>query len=121
MKHGLINSFEKLMAKVLANRLPSWIGEMVHPSQSAFITGSTIQDTFKTVQASARLLNDKKRSSLLLKIDIACAFDTLAWPFVLDILCHLGFPLCWLNWVSALLMSASTKPLLNGTPGQRIS
>jgi hypothetical protein len=57
---------------------------------------------------------------LLLKLDIARAFDSVAWPFVLDILHHFGFPMCWLNWISVLLMSASTRPLLNGTPGQRI-
>jgi hypothetical protein len=61
-----------------------------------------------------------KRDQAYFKIDNARAFDTMAWPFVLDILRHLGFPNRCLDWVSALLMSASTKPMLNGTPGQRI-
>jgi hypothetical protein len=42
---SLIHSFGKLMSKVLANQLASRIGEMVHPSQSAFITGRAIQGT----------------------------------------------------------------------------
>jgi hypothetical protein len=66
------------------------------------------------------MLHAKKRPSLLLKIDIAHAFDSVAWPCVLDILRHLGFPNSWLDWISTLLMSASTKPMLNGTPEQRI-
>jgi hypothetical protein len=72
------------------------------------------------VQASTRILHSRKRPSLLLKIDITCAFDTVAWTFVLDILRHLGFPNCWLDSLSVLLMLASTKPMLNGTLGQRI-
>jgi hypothetical protein len=90
----LIHSFGKLMSKVLGNRLAFRIGEMVHPLQSAFIAGRAIQDTFKMVQASARILHSRKRQSLFQKIDITHTFDTVAWPFVLDILHHLGFPNC---------------------------
>jgi hypothetical protein len=57
---------------------------------------------------------------VLQKIDIVRAFDTVVWPFVLDILRHLGFPSYWSNWIFGLLMSVSTKLLLNGSPGQHI-
>jgi hypothetical protein len=117
---SLIHTMGKLVSKVLANRLATHISELVHPSQSAFIAGRIIQDCFKVVQASARLLHARRKPSLLLKIDIARAFNSVAWPFVLDILRHLGFPGYWTNWISTILMSASTRPLLNGTPGQRI-
>jgi hypothetical protein len=33
----------------------------------------------------------------------------------------MGFPHGWLQWMSAILSSASTKVLINGTPGDRIS
>jgi hypothetical protein len=59
-------------------------------------------------------------SSLLLKVDITRAFDLVAWPFILEILAHLGFPSGWISWVSILLSTASTKVLLNGVPGDRI-
>jgi len=29
--------------------------------------------------------------AILLKIDIAKAFDTVAWPFLLELLRHMGF------------------------------
>jgi hypothetical protein len=117
---SLIHTMGKLISKVLANCLASYISELVHPSQSAFITGRAIQDSFRVVHALSRLLHARRKPSLLLKINTVCTFDSVAWPFVLDTLCHFGFPLCWSNWISALLMSASTRPLLNGTPGQRI-
>jgi hypothetical protein len=43
---SLIHSFGKLMSKILANRLATQIGELVYPSQSAFIADRAIQDTF---------------------------------------------------------------------------
>jgi hypothetical protein len=48
--------------------------------------GRFIQDNFKYVQASARFLYLRKRPSLLLKIDIARAFDFVAWSFLIEIL-----------------------------------
>lgn len=57
---------------------------------------------------------------MLLKVDLAKAFDTVAWPFLLEVLEHLGFPLRWCDWLSALLGRARTKVLVNGRPGRRI-
>jgi hypothetical protein len=36
----------------------------------------------------------------MLKIDIAKAFDTVAWTFLLEVLQHMGFGLRWRNWIS---------------------
>jgi len=57
---------------------------------------------------------------VLLKIDIAKAFDSVSWPFLLEVLQHLGFGRRWRNWISIALSSASTRILLNGQPGKRI-
>jgi hypothetical protein len=56
----------------------------------------------------------------LLKVDIAKAFDSVNWSFLLDLLSHTGFTRHWINWVSILLSTASTKILLNSQPGHRI-
>jgi hypothetical protein len=38
----------------------------------------------------------------------------------MEIMWFMGFPNIWLNWLSAILSTASTKVLLNGTPGEKI-
>ena len=73
------------------------------------------------VQLACRWLHSKKFPSVLLKVDIAKAFDSVAWPFLLQVLQHIGFPGRWNNWISILLSTASTKVLLNGRPGRRIT
>ncbi|XP_066323862.1 uncharacterized protein [Miscanthus floridulus] len=57
---------------------------------------------------------------MLLKVDLAKAFDTVAWPFLLEVLDHIGFPLRWRDWISTMLGTVSTKVLVNGRPGRRI-
>jgi hypothetical protein len=44
----------------------------------------------------------------------------LSWPFLIEVLRHLGFEPCWRNLV-CLLSTSSTKILINGEPGCSIS
>jgi hypothetical protein len=110
----------KLITRVPANRLTSKLCHLVHCSQSAFIKGRCIQDNFRFVHGSVRLLHTKKMPTLMLKIDIARAFDSVAWPFLLEILHHAGFPSGWCEWILVLLSTASTRILLNGEPREKI-
>jgi hypothetical protein len=91
----LIHIIGKLFAKVLACQLAPRLGELVHPYQSAFIKGWSIQDSFHLVQSSTKLLHVRRRPSLLLKVDLAHAFDSVAWPFLIDVLWHMGFMQAW--------------------------
>lgn len=114
---SLVHSFGKLITKILANRLASRLNDMVSPNQSAFIKGRSIQDNFMLVQQTARFLHQQKQARLLLKLDISKAFDSVSWPFLLEVLQKLGFGQIWCDILSGLLASSSTQILLNGTPG----
>jgi hypothetical protein len=107
----------KLFSKVLMNRLALRLSELIHVSQSAFIKGHYIQDNFRYVQSVATL-NARRRQSLLLKVDISCAFDTVLWPFLIDVMAHVGFPAAWRDWISVLLSLASTQIILSGMQGE---
>jgi hypothetical protein len=39
----------------------------------------------------AKTLNVRHRLSLLLKVDISRIFDSVSWPFLIDIMAHVGF------------------------------
>ena len=110
----------KLFSKCLALRLAPRMHELVRLNQSAFIRGRQIHENFKTVQLTCRWLHARRCPAVLLKIDLAKAFDSVAWPLLLEVLEHAGFPLRWRDWISAMLRTASTKVLVNGRPGNRI-
>jgi hypothetical protein len=117
---SLIHSFSKLFMKVLASRLAPKLHELVAYNQSAFVKGRVIHDNFKAVQLSTKSLHRSKTPSALIKVDIAKAFDTVDWTFLLAILKHMGFSRRWLDWISLMLSTASTKVVVNGSPGRRI-
>jgi hypothetical protein len=110
----------KLLSKVLANRLSTRLPRLVHHSQSALIVGHYIQDNFHFVQAAAKLLHGILKACFQLKVDIAQTFDSVAWPFLLEVLEFMGFSMVWCDSMLALLSTASTRILLNGAMGNLI-
>jgi len=117
---SLVHSFGKLISKLLANRLRPFMSELIRLNQSAFIKGRSILDNYKYVQRAAALLRKRKVPKLLLKLDISKAFDSLAWPFLLEVLRTRGFGNKWCGWIATLLSTASSRIILNSIPGQPI-
>lgn len=117
---SLIHSFAKIISKMLANRLAPKLNELVSQNQSAFIRKRAIHDNFLYTQNMVKQLNRKKKASLLIKVDISRAFDSVNWAYLLETLQHFGFGHKWINWVANLLGSCSSRILLNGIPGDHI-
>lgn len=57
----------------------------------------------------------QKVCSLFLKLDISKAFNSVAWPFLLEVLEHFGFGPIWRS-----LRTSSTRILVNGQLGEEI-
>jgi hypothetical protein len=117
---SLIHLVAKLFAKVLSLRLAPRLAELVSPCQNAFIAGRNLHDNFILVKQSARLLHQLGAPRVLLKLDLARAFDSLSWPFLFEVLRQHGFGDRFLEWLAILLSSASTRVLINGEPGPPI-
>jgi hypothetical protein len=93
---------------------------VVTNNQSAFIKTRSLHDNFVLVKQVARKINRCKRSGVLLKLDLARAFDSISWSFLFEVLRHMGFGERFLKWIALLLYTANTKVMVNGSPGRRI-
>jgi hypothetical protein len=93
------------------------MNELVDGNQTTFIRGRCIQDNFLLVRETAKVLHAKKEASLLFKVDIAKAFDSISWPFLLSVLQQCGFGPRWIRWISMLFRTAQTRVLVNGYAG----
>jgi hypothetical protein len=65
------------------------------------------------VQGIAKELHRKKIPALFLKLDIAKAFNSVSWAYLLEVLERLGFGTRWRDWIS-LTLASSSRVLLNG-------
>ncbi|CAN6253637.1 unnamed protein product [Urochloa humidicola] len=115
---SLVHTVAKLISKCMATRLAPELNTMVSRAQSAFIKRRSIQDNFLYTQNFVRDLHRHKQPGLFLKLDIAKAFDSVRWDFLMEVLQQLGFGSRWRYWVSSLLSTSSSTVLLNGVPGQ---
>lgn len=60
-----------------------------------------------------RCLHSRHIPAMLLKLDLAKAFDSVSWEFLIQLLSHIGFPEWWMEWI--WLSSCPRHP-----PGKRI-
>ena len=117
---SLIHSIAKLISKVLSLRLASVIHTLISPAQSTFLRTKCIHDSFLYVQNCIKALHRRKTPALLLKLDIAKAFDNVAWEYILELMEKRGFSARWRDWIALLLSSSSSSFLLNGIPGKKV-
>lgn len=117
---SLIHIFAKLVAKTMASRLAPRMESLVDRNQCAFIRKRCIYDNFMLVQQTARFLHGRKEPRVMLKLDIAHAFDSVSWGFLMEILRKIGFGPRFREVVSIFLSTASTRVMLNGEPGPPI-
>jgi hypothetical protein len=72
------------------------------------------------VQQTSRLLHQQNLTSLLFKLHITKAFDSVSWPFLIEVMQQMGFGQLWRDIICELLGSSTTQVLLNECPGKRI-
>jgi ribonuclease HI len=105
----------KIISKILADRLAAVMPCIISEEQKGFIHGRDIRDCLCIASEAANFLHNKSfGGNLALKIDIAKAFDTLDWNFLLKVLKSFGFNDIFCNWISVILKSAFLSVSING-------
>uniref|UniRef100_A0A8R7K072 Reverse transcriptase domain-containing protein n=1 Tax=Triticum urartu TaxID=4572 RepID=A0A8R7K072_TRIUA len=56
---------------------------------------------------------------VLLKLDISKVFDSVQWPFLLEVMQQMWFGPRWRSWICGVLATSTTKVMVNG-PGDTI-
>jgi hypothetical protein len=90
----------KLISKVLTNKLKVVLPHIISPEQSAFIPGRLITDNiivaFETLHTIETRLQGRN-SFMALKIDMSKAYDRLEWDFLEAMMRKLGFADRWVR------------------------
>ncbi|KAM5546473.1 hypothetical protein ABKV19_002467, partial [Rosa sericea] len=82
-----------------------------------FLKGRRIADCIGLVSEGFNLLDRKNYGGNVgIKVDIAKAFDTLNWQFLLQVLKQFGFSSRFRDMVHTILQSARLSILVNGSP-----
>ena len=94
---SLVGSLDKLLEKVLANRLKRVMYSVVKKAQNAFVGGRHILDASLIANEVIDTMVKKKERGILCKLDIEKAYDWINWNFLLDVLQKMGFGRKWIT------------------------
>lgn len=104
----------KVLAKTIALRIAPLLRKSVHKNQSGFIGGRSILDNVLSVQLGVELAQKTNQNMVMLQLDYAKAFDTVAWDFIEQILQKMGFGQKISSSIYLLGENAQSKILING-------
>ena len=96
---SLVGGLYKILAKVLAKRIKSVLGQVISPVQSAFVEGRQILDDVLIANEAVDTIIRRKESGIVCKLDIEKAYDHLSWEFLFQVLEMMGFGKRWVSWV----------------------
>ncbi|CAA0824144.1 Unknown protein, partial [Striga hermonthica] len=116
---SLCNVTNKIISKILNSRLAPLLPHLVSPNQSGFIKDRVISDNILLAQEMIHDIshaNRKRTPNLVLKLDMAKAYDRVEWSFLRKVLFWMGFPNHWINFVEACVEHCTFSVLINGRP-----
>ena len=113
---ALCNVIYKIISKVIANRLKPIVPSLISSKQSGFVEGRNIFHGVILVHEVLHSLKSTRRPSMMIKLDIAKAYDKLIWKYMDKILEAFGFYPQWVEWVMGLVTTPFFNILLNESP-----
>ncbi|EOY17514.1 Uncharacterized protein TCM_042330 [Theobroma cacao] len=112
---SLCTVMNKIITKLLSNRLAKVLPSIITENQSGFVGGRLISDNILLAQELIGKLNTKSRGgNLALKLDMMKAYDKLDWSFLFKVLQHFGFNGQWIKMIQKCISNCWFSLLLNG-------
>ncbi|GKA13005.1 RNA-directed DNA polymerase, eukaryota, reverse transcriptase zinc-binding domain protein [Tanacetum coccineum] len=65
---------------------------------------------------SVSMVQEKKKQTLIFKVDFEKAYDSVRWDFLDDVLSKFGFGDKWRKWIQCCLHSSRGSIIINGSP-----
>jgi len=98
----------KICSKLIVNRLSAVLRRLVSEEQGAFLPGRSIFENICLTQ-------EFRGGNIMMKIDMAKAYDTVDWEFLLKVLNVFGFSLGFCKLISNCVSSSWFSVVMNGT------
>ncbi|KAL9681577.1 hypothetical protein QQ045_013362 [Rhodiola kirilowii] len=97
---SLCNFCHKIISRILNTRLGKVLPNLISEEQAGFIHGRNIHENISLAHELTQELNVKSRGgNVIIKLDMAKAYDRISWSFIMCILRHLGFNEGWCDLV----------------------
>ena len=111
---SLCNIGYKIITKVMAGRLKHILPRLIPENQGGFVKGRKIWENIILVQEAIHSSLKHGDKGMVVKIDLANAFDRVSHPFLFQVMQKFGFTSDFNSWVRACISNPWIAPLVNG-------
>ncbi|XP_042962665.1 uncharacterized protein LOC122296936 [Carya illinoinensis] len=106
----------KVFSKILVRRLAPILNRIISPEQGAFLPGRSIFENISLAQEMIHLINKKVRGgNVVVKIDMAKAYNSIDWDFLIHVMATFGFSLRFCNLIRNYISTPWFLVVMNGT------
>ncbi len=103
-----------IISKVLATRMSTVLGDVIHPDQACAVPGRRITDSLVLTRDAICYARDRNIRLVVLNLDFEKAFDRVSHQYFFQVLQKMGFPKRFIAWVGLLYTGLVSKILVNG-------
>ncbi|WMV49350.1 hypothetical protein MTR67_042735 [Solanum verrucosum] len=112
---SLSNFTCKIISKILSNRLNPLLERLISENQSGFIKGRLIHENVLLTQEIAHGIKQyNKGGNVIMKLDMAKAYDKMSWYFLMSVMKQFGFSGIWLDMIWRIIANVWYSILING-------
>jgi hypothetical protein len=78
----LLNTDQKLLSRIIANRQRAWLDDTLHPSQHCVVRGKNILDAVAAIRKTVPEVEWNYTPACILTLDLKGAFDRIAHSYL---------------------------------------
>lgn len=106
----------KTILRAIVNRLKPLLLNLIAPTQCSFVPGWQITDSVVIIQEVLYDMRCKKgkRGTMMTKLDLEKAYDSLKWNFIRDTLIDVGLSPSFVGIIMRCVSSPSMNVMWNG-------
>ncbi|XP_060200867.1 uncharacterized protein LOC132629156 [Lycium barbarum] len=112
---SLSNFINKVISRVVHGRMEKILSSLISPNQSGFVKGRSI---FENILLTQEIISDirirGKPANVVIKLDMAKAYDRVSWKYLFHVLRSMGFAEHFINLIGRLISNNWYSVLLNG-------
>lgn len=109
-----LNTHYKVITKLLTNRLKGLLPDLILPNQTAFVQNRLLLENVLLASEVVQGYHKFAEPKITLEVDIAKAFDSVRWDFVLSTLQAYNIPEKFIGWVRKCICTPSFSLSING-------
>ncbi|KAK6803130.1 hypothetical protein RDI58_000914 [Solanum bulbocastanum] len=112
---SLSNFITKIISKLICSRLAPILPDLISPNQSGFVQGRSISENIMLAQ---EIIHQIKKpaigSNVVIKLDMAKAYDRVSWSYICIILRKMGFEEVFIDMIWRTMVNNWYSIIING-------